>query len=457
VKPRILIVDDERGMRELLETDLRLRDFEPRGYASAVEAYDVFSREDFDVVLTDLRMPGMDGLEFCRRLVGCRSDMPVIVMTAFGNLESAIAAIRAGAYDFVTKPIEMELLEVILRRAVERRQLQQQIHSLRETLLQAGRFDEMLGESLPMRKLYDQLAQIADSDASVLIRGESGTGKELVAKALHHRSRRGEKPFVAVNCAALPDTLLESELFGHVKGAFTDARTDRRGLFLQAEGGTLFLDEIGEMPLAMQAKLLRALEEGLVRPVGSEKEVAFDARVLAATNRDLETAAEEGRFRKDLYFRIDVIQIDLPPLRARGADALLLAQHFIEVCAARAKKQIQGLSEGVGEKLLAYSWPGNVRELRNAIERAVALTRFDRLTLDDLPEKVRDYRSSQVVIGGGDPADLAPLEEVERKYILHVLDSMQGNRTLASRALGLDRKTLYRKLRQYGVLREEEA
>jgi two-component system response regulator HydG len=307
-----------------------------------------------------------------------------------------------------------------------------------------------------MLKLYDQLAQIADSEAAVLIMGESGTGKELVARALHHRSRRGAKPFVAVNCAALPDTLLESELFGHVKGAFTDARNDRRGLFLQAEGGTLFLDEIGEMPLAMQPKLLRALEESKVRPVGGEQEIDFDVRVLAATNRDLETAVEEGRFRKDLYFRIDVIQIDLPPLRARGADALLLAQHFVEVCAARAKKQIQGLSAGVAEKLLAYPWPGNVRELRNVVERAVALTRFDQLTLDDLSEKVRDHRGSQVVLAGSDPAELVPLEDVERRYILHVLEAVQGNRTLAARSLGLDRKTLYRKLRQYGVLREEE-
>ncbi len=456
MKPRIMIVDDERGMRELLQTDLRLRNFAPRGFASATEAYEVFCREDFEVVLTDLRMPGMDGLEFCRRLVGSRPDMPVIVMTAFGNLESAIASMRAGAYDFVTKPIEMDLLELILRRAVERRQLQQQIHSLRETLQQAGRFDELLGQSPAMLNLYDQLGRIADSDASVLVMGESGTGKELVAKALHRRGRRKDKPYVAVNCAALPDTLLESELFGHVKGAFTDARADRRGLFLQAEGGTLFLDEIGEMPLTMQAKLLRALEEGTVRPVGSEKEIAFDARVLAATNRDLETAVEEGRFRKDLYFRIDVIQIDLPPLRARGADALLLAQHFIETFSARAKKEVKGLSEGVGEKLLAYSWPGNVRELRNVIERAVALTRFDRLTLDDLPEKVRNYRSSQVLIDGSDPTDLVPLEEVERRYILHVLNSVQGNRTLAARSLRLDRKTLYRKLRQYGAMGEDE-
>ncbi len=285
----------------------------------------------------------------------------------------------------------------------------------------------------------------------MLITGESGTGKELVARALHQRSRRRDQPFVAVNCAALPDTLLESELFGHVKGAFTDARNDRKGLFVQAEGGTLLLDEIGEMPLAMQPKLLRALEENKVRPVGSEKEVAFDVRLLASTNRDLETAVEEGRFRKDLFFRIDVIQVELPPLRARGADALLLAQHFIEDCAGRAGKQVVGMSEGVAEKLLAYSWPGNVRELRNVIERAVALTRFDKLTVDDLPEKIRDYRSSQVVIGGNDPGELVPLEEVERRYILHVLDCVGGNRTLAARTLGLDRKTLYRKLRQYGV------
>ena len=274
------------------------------------------------------------GLEFCSRLVANRPDMPVIVMTAFGNLESAIAAIRAGAYDFVTKPIEMELLAVILRRAVERRQLQQQIHSLRETVQRAGHFEDLLGQSPPMLKLYDQLGQIADSEASVLILGESGTGKEVVARVLHQHSRRRDRPFVAVNVAALPDTLLESELFGHMKGAFTDARNDRKGLFALAEGGTLFLDEIGEMPLAMQPKLLRALEEGKVRPIGSEKEVAVDVRVLAATNRDLETAVEEGRFRKDLYYRIDVIQIDLPPLRARGTDTLLLAQHFIELYAA---------------------------------------------------------------------------------------------------------------------------
>ncbi|MGO8689413.1 MAG: sigma-54-dependent transcriptional regulator [Thermoguttaceae bacterium] len=455
MKPRILIVDDERSMCDLLETDLRLRDYAPCCFTSAEEALEEFCREDFAVVLTDLMMPGMDGIEFCRRLAANRPDVPVIVMTAFGSLETAIAAIRAGAYDFVTKPIELELLAVILRRAIERRQLQEQIRSLRAAVERTARFEELLGESPVMQKLFDQLAQIADSDASVLIAGESGTGKELVARALHQRSRRRERPFVAVNCAALPETLLESELFGHVKGAFTDARSDRKGLFLQAEGGTLLLDEIGEMPLAMQPKLLRALEENKLRPVGGEREVAFDARILATTNRDLETAVEERRFREDLFFRINVIQVELPPLRARGADALLLAQHFLALYAARAGKQVRGMAQPVAEKLLAYCWPGNVRELRNVIERAVALARFDQITLADLPEKLRDYRAPQVILGSADPGELAPLEEVDRRYILHVLESVGENRTLAARTLGLDRKTLYRKLRQYGALGAE--
>jgi two-component system response regulator HydG len=456
VKPRVLIVDDERSMCELIEVDLRMRDFAPVWFTAAEEAFDAICREEYDVVLTDLRMPGMDGIRFCSRIVANRPDVPVVVMTAFGSLETAIAAIRAGAYDFVTKPIEMELLALILRRAVEHRHLQEKIKFLSDAVERTVRFEELLGESPGMQKLYDQLSRIADSEASVLIIGESGTGKELVARALHSRSRRRAKPFVAVNCAALPDALLESELFGHVKGAFTDARSDRKGLFVQAEGGTLLLDEIGEMPLSMQPKLLRTLQENQVRPVGSEREVSFDVRLLATTNRDLETAVEEGRFRQDLFFRINVIQLELPPLRSRGTDALLLSQQFIEAFAKRTGKNVVGMSESVAEKLLAYSWPGNVRELRNVIERAVALTRHDRLTVEDLPEKVRDYRSSQVFIGGHDPSDLVPLEEVQRRYILHVLDSANGNRTLAARTLGLDRKTLYRKLSQYGVLREGE-
>jgi len=454
MKPSVLIIDDEQSMCDMLHTDLRLRDFAPCCVTSAQQALEAFSRQEFEVVLTDLKMPGVDGIQLCSRLVESRPDVPVVVMTAFGSLETAIAAMRAGAYDFLTKPIEMELLAMILSRAIERRRLQQQVHQLSETLKQSARFEELLGESAAMQKLYDQLSRVADSEATVLITGESGTGKELVAKALHQRSRRRARPFVAVNCAALPDTLLESELFGHVKGAFTDARAERKGLFLQAEGGTLLLDEMGEMPLVMQAKLLRALEESKIRPLGAEREIEFDVRILAATNRDLETAVEEGRFRQDLFFRVNVIQLAIPPLRFRGTDPLLLAQHFVETFAARAKRRVVGLAEAVADKLLAYSWPGNVRELRNVVERAVALTRHDKLTIDDLPEKIRDFRGSQVVIAGSDPGELTSLEEVERRYILHVLQCLGDNRTLAAKTLGLDRKTLYRKLRQYGVIRD---
>jgi len=442
----VLIVDDERSMCELLETDLKLRQFDVVWHTSAEEGIRTVLEQPVDTVLTDLKMPGIDGLEFCRRIVENRPDIPVVVMTAFGSLDTAVAAIRAGAYDFVTKPVEMDLLALTLQRAVDHRELQEKVKILSQAAERATRFEELIGASPAMQRLYDQLARVADTETSILITGESGTGKELVARSLHARSRRRDRPFVAVNCAALPDTLLESELFGHSKGAFTDARSDRKGLFAQAEGGTLLLDEIGEMPLAMQPKLLRALEEGKVRPVGSDRELSFYVRLVTATNRDLETAVEEGRFREDLFFRINVIQLDMPPLRSRGTDTLLLAQHYLELFAARAGKAVEGLSGAVAEKLLNYSWPGNVRELRNVVERAVALTRFNKLAVEDLPEKVREYRSSQVFIGGDDPSELVPLEEVERRYIDHVLRAVDGNKTVAARILGLDRKTLYRKL-----------
>ncbi|MCC9606144.1 sigma-54 dependent transcriptional regulator [Blastopirellula sp. JC732] len=448
---RVLIVDDEANMCQLLETDLRLRGFQPTWRTAPNEAIHLVKSQDFDVVLTDLRMKGMSGTELCERVTANRPDIPVIVMTAFGSLETAVAAIRAGAYDFVTKPIEMELLALTLSRAVKHRELQEKVKLLSEEVAQGGHFEEMVGSSPVMSKLYDQIARIASTEASVLVCGESGTGKELVARSIHRRSNRRSGPFVPVNCAALPETLLESELFGHAKGAFTDAKAERRGLFLQAEGGTLFLDEIGELPLAMQPKLLRALEESRVRPVGGDQEVPFDVRLITATNRDLLAEVEEGRFREDLFYRINVIQLDLPPLRARGTDTLLLAQRFVEQAGKRSQRDVLGISEPAAERLLNYSWPGNVRELRNVMERAVALTAFEKIAVDDLPEKIRDYRSSQVFIGGDDPSELVSMQEVERRYILHVLNAVDNNKSLAAQVLGLDRKTLYRKLKQYGV------
>ena len=443
--PRILIVDDERNMCELIETDLRLRGIQSRWCTSGAAAIEMLHQHDFDVVLTDIRMPATTGLQLCQQLTQLRPDIPVIVMTAFGTLETAIVAMRSGAYDFITKPIEMDLLSITLMRAVAHRRLTQQVKLLEASTDKSDAFGELLGQSDVMRRLYDQLQQVAQTDAAVLINGESGTGKELVARSIHARSRRSLKPFVAINCAALTDTLLESELFGHVKGAFTDAKGERRGLFLEADGGTLLLDEIGDMPMSMQVKLLRAFEERKVRAVGSDKETSFDVRVLTATHRDLETAVAENRFREDLYYRINVIGIELPPLRSRGTDILRLAENFQKQFAANENKPITGFADGVAEKLLSYSWPGNVRELRNVVERAVALTRYDKITVEDLPEKIRNFRSGTVFIGGLDPTELVSMEEIERRYIAHVLEAVNGNQTQAARILGLDRKTLYRK------------
>jgi two-component system response regulator HydG len=455
VDRRVLFVDDDADMRGLVEAGLREIGFETHLCASAEEALAVLPAEDFDVAIVDFQMPGMNGLELCERIVAARPDVPVVVLTAHATLDTAVGAIRAGAYDFVTKPIKLSSFQIAIERAARHRELTAEVRRLRESQAPHS-FGAIIGESPLMRGVLDLVARVAATDSTVLITGESGTGKELIARALHQRSRRASGPFVAVNCAAVPETLLESELFGHVKGAFTDARQARAGLFLQASGGTLFLDEIGETPLAVQAKLLRVLQERVARPVGGDHEVPFDVRVVAATNRDLEEAIDEGRFRQDLLWRIQVVRIELPPLRARGRDVLLLAQRAVERFARAAGKKVVGLSPPAAERLLAYSWPGNVRELHNAIERAVAITRYEELTVDDLPERVRDYHSSQLVVAGDDPELLPTMEEVERRYVLRVLDAVQGNKALAARVLGLDRKTLYRKLERYGVATDDK-
>jgi DNA-binding NtrC family response regulator len=442
----VLIVDDDAAMCEMLAKGLAKKGFACQFRTAGDAALALMETESFDVVVTDLNMRAMNGLELCARAVANRPDVPVVVITAFGSMETAVGAIRAGAYDFITKPVDVDALALTLGRAVEHRALREEVRRLRHALAETQRFDEMIGQSAPMKKLQELLGQIVDSPASVLVTGESGTGKELVARALHRLGVRNKGPFIAINCAAMPETLLESELFGHAKGAFTDARADRAGLFVQASGGTLFLDEIGDMPSGMQAKLLRALQERKVRPVGGSQEVPFDVRIVAATNRDLDTAVDEQRFREDLYFRINVIQVAVPPLRARGNDVLVLAQSFLEHFAARSRKKVTGLGTAVAERLLGYNWPGNVRELQNAIERAVAVTRFSEITVDDLPERIREYHVSHVLVAGEDPSELATMEEVERRYIARVIDAVGGNKTLAAKVLGFDRKTLYNKL-----------
>ncbi|GAB4166228.1 MAG: sigma 54-interacting transcriptional regulator [Geothermobacteraceae bacterium] len=443
--PTVLVIDDDRAMREMLAEDLGRRGYDVLEASGAEPARDLLAGHDVDMVLTDLNMPGTSGVDLCRQLHRDRPDMPVLIITAFGSLDTAIEALRAGAYDFVTKPVDLDLLDHALKRAFQHRQLQRKVRLLDAEIARVRPSSDLLGDGSAMREVRELISRVAPIDTSVLITGESGTGKELAARALHRQSGRSGS-FVAVNCAALPENLLESELFGYRKGAFTDARENRAGLFLDADGGTLLLDEIGEMPLALQPKLLRVLEEKRVRAIGGSREVSVDVRILAATHQDLEQAVAEGRFREDLYYRLNVITLEMPPLRERGNDILMLAQTFCAEFAAAMNKPVKGLSEPAAALLLSYNWPGNVRELRNVIERAVALTRHDRLTAEDMPAKLRAGDDGRQLPELDTDTSLLPLAEVERRYIERVLDACDGNRSVAARILGIDRKTLYRKL-----------
>lgn len=457
MRSTILVVDDDADFRELLELWLEGFGHRAIGVASAEAAVPHLDDPELDVVLTDHELVGMSGLELCAAVAAHNSNLPVVMLTAFGSMETAIGAIRAGAYDFVTKPCDKDHLQVVLDRALRHRDLQRQVSRLEQRLERTTRIENIIGESPAIRKMADLISRVADTTTTVLVQGESGTGKELVARALHAKSRRAQGPFVAVNCAALPAPLLESEMFGHVAGAFTDARGERRGLLCQADGGTLFLDEIGEMPLEMQVKLLRALQERTVRPVGGTEEVAFDARLVAATNRELAAAVEAGTFREDLYYRLDVVRIEAPPLRQRAGDVLLLAQSFLEAAAARLDKGVVGLSDDAARRLTDYAWPGNVRELENCIESAVALTTDERIAVQDLPERLRSYRPKVSSLPANSPQALPTLQEMEERYVLEVLDAVGGNKSAAARVLGVDRRTLYRKLEAISVPGTREA
>jgi DNA-binding NtrC family response regulator len=448
---RVLLVDDDAALCETLQAGLVRRDFSVTFRTSEREALLLLDQGDFDVIVTDLTMKEIGGIELCKEVLARRSDVPVVVLTAFGSLESAVAAIRAGAYDFISKPVQLDILAIAIRRAAAHRALREEVKRLRLEAREGARFDALLGQSPAMADVKDRLARVAESEATVLITGESGTGKEVVARLLHSKGRRADGPFVAVNCAAMPEPLLESELFGHVRGAFTDARESRPGLLAQARGGTLFLDEVGDMPLGLQPKLLRVLQERQVRPVGGSTEIPIDIRVVAATNRDLESAVEAKRFREDLYFRLNVIHLALPPLRSRVGDVLPLAQHFITDVARRDRKNITGITPEAASCLVHYPWPGNVRELQNCVEHAVALARYELLASDDLPPKIKNYQSSHILLAADNPTELVPMEEVERRYMLRVLDAVQGNKTAAARILGIERKTLYRKLERFGI------
>jgi two-component system, NtrC family, response regulator HydG len=445
----VLVVEDDAGHRELLREELTDAGYQVTAVATAEEAAATLERRAYALVISDLRLPGADGFAVLERVHALVPAPGFIMLTGFGTIDQAVGALKAGADDFLTKPVDLEHLRLAAERVLQTRRLRNEVREYREVLADHG-FHGMQGRSPVMLRLFDLVRRIARSDGSVLITGESGTGKELVARALHEESPRASGPFVAINCAGIPETLLESELLGHVAGAFSGARGARRGLFLEADGGTLFLDEIGEMPAAMQTKLLRLLQDGQVRPVGANDEVATDVRIVAATHRDVAELMADGRFREDLFFRLETFRIEVPPLRERGEDIERLLDFFLRRHALARGVAARRLAPDALRQLLGYRFPGNVRELAGLVERAATLARGDLIRVEDLPDRVHKDRSGDgvtgTVAGAQRDEDWATLEELEDGYIRRVLAFTGGNKQRAARILGIGRKTLYRRL-----------
>jgi two-component system response regulator PilR (NtrC family) len=450
---QILIVDDERSMRELLALFLSRAGYAVDAAGGGAEARRAMAKKEYDLVITDLQMPDASGLEILAECKARHADTQVIVVTAYATAETAIAAMKAGAYDYLVKPFKLDEVGLVVERAFERRLLMRQNLALRDEIKGRYRLDRLLGKSAAMQRVFDMLRKIAPARASVLLVGESGTGKELAARALHELSPRAERAFVAVNCGAIPETLIESELFGHVKGSFTGATGDKEGLFEAAHGGTLMLDEVAELPLSMQVKLLRVLQERKVKPVGGVSEREIDVRVVAATNRDLETEVEKGTFRQDLYYRLNVIQVRMPPLRERREDVPLLVDHFVKKFSAEHAQAIGGVDTDAMAALTAHNFPGNVRELENLVERAVTLASDGRITADALPDLSRADRAAmsraELPATGFDLE--RELETFERGFILKALERTDGNRTLAARLLGVSFRSLRYRLSKLGI------
>lgn len=450
-RSNVLVVEDEELMRSILRKLLEDENYRVLTADSAETALEIFTTEEIDITLTDIRMAEMDGLELLDQIKAIDSEALVIIMTAYSSVDSAIAALRKGAYDYVTKPFVNEDLLQTVRNALRQRELFRENRNLRRELDSRYSFAEIIGTSAALQAVFRLVEKVSATNASILISGESGTGKELIARAIHHHSLRADKPFIAINCGALPESLLESELFGHTKGAFTDARTDKKGLLRSAEGGTIFLDEIGEMPTVLQVKLLRALQEHEVTPIGASVPVKFDARIIAATNSNLEEEVAKGNFREDLFYRLNVIEIFLPPLRERREDIPLLVKHFVTKIAQEQNAPEKSFSKPALNALINYNWQGNIRELRNAVERSFILG-GDEIDLESLPPKVR---ATQQGFEMRDPDGLRPtLEEVERRYVLEILNQANQDKTLAAEILGIDLSTLYRKLKRYEEIQE---
>jgi DNA-binding NtrC family response regulator len=443
----ILVVEDEELMRSILRRLLEGSGYDVVTADSAESALAAFGENEISLTITDIKMSGMDGIELLDRIKGIDDDALVVVMTAYSSVDTAVAALRKGAYDYVTKPFVNDDLLQTVKNAIQQRELFRENRALRRELDKQYSFSEIVGKSDSLQKIFALVQKVAGTNANVLIQGESGTGKELVARSIHLNSGRSSQPFLAVNCGALPESILESELFGHAKGAFTGAVSDKKGLFRSASGGTLFLDEIGEMPLALQVKLLRALQEHEVTPVGSTTAVRFDARILAATNKNLEEEVKANRFRKDLFYRLNVVELYVPSLRERIEDIPLLAKHFVAKSARNQNASEKRISRNAMEALANYDWPGNVRELENAIERAFILS-GEEIDIDDLPPKIR--KSSERSFRTRDNEGFRPtLEEMERRYLIEILNSVGEDKAKAANILGIDLSTLYRKLKRY--------
>ncbi len=449
----ILVVDDDDAHRSMLKTMLRSWGFTVEEATDGDEAVDLVRERAFDAVLSDVRMARMDGIHALKAMLEYNPALPVVLMTAYSSVETAVDALRIGAYDYLVKPLDFDLLHETLDQAIERSQHSVENRELRRQLTESASSQDIVGRSDALKRMLGFIETVAPTEATVLITGESGTGKELVARALHSSSARADKPLVTVNCAALTETLLESELFGHEKGAFTGADRRREGRFVQANGGTLFLDEIGEMPLQLQAKLLRALQQGEIQRVGSDVPITVDVRVIAATNRNLLREAQEKRFREDLFFRLNVISIEVPALRQRGDDIPLLAAYFLQRFAERNRKSIKGFSPQALDSMRRYRWPGNVRELENAVERAVILCCGDLVTPAELPDTVAHAPEPAEAPEPQDAISLAgmALEDVERLAIEDTLRQTGDNKSEAARRLGITRATLHNKLRKYGL------
>lgn len=450
---RVLIVEDDETLCRLLAEEVEDGGFAVLTASSAEEAQAIVEREEPDLVLSDLRLPGADGRALLAYTRSLHAPPAFLVITAFGTVRQAVECLKMGADDFLTKPLDLDHLMVSVRRALETRRLKRQVQQFRE-LLESDGFHGIVGRSRQMRVLFDQIRHVGRASGPVLVMGASGAGKELVARAVHEESPRARGPFIAINCAGIPSELLESEFFGHMAGAFTGAAKARKGLFEEAHGGTLFLDEIAEMPAALQAKLLRVLQDGKVRPVGGNRERSVDVRIVAATNRDLQVEIREGRFREDLFYRLETFLLRLPPLRQRGEDIELLAGRFLRRYSMQMGREIRGLSAEVLHRLGEYAFPGNVRELQNAMERAVAFCHGDLIRLEHLPARMRAGSAASGpsapfpgIPGGLLTGDtLPPLAEVERRYIEHVMQRVAGNKRQAAKLLGIGRRTLYRRL-----------